>query len=191
MDVLPNKSDAFGSFQILQKQHENEYAPYSLAAIRTDSEPLYCANVWDDYCKNQGIIHEYSSRYRHDQNGVAERCMQTIGKCFRCMMIQGNAPESFSAYALQHANVIRNESPTKANGGWSPREKAAGRKLPVNQRLLRGPMFCLCFAHVYEEEPARYKHAPRGIACLNFGYNPINNAFLVKEWKSGKVLFLC
>ncbi len=109
-------------------------------------------------------MHEYSSRYRHEQNGVAEAGMRAIGVPFRCMMIQGCAPEKLIPDALRQSNVIRNNSPTKANKGWTPREKEAGMKLPTNKRLMRGPLFCLVFAHVYEEE--RVKHAPRGIACV-------------------------
>jgi hypothetical protein len=184
LDVLSSKSDALSSFQSLQRHHDNEYAPYSLSIIRTDSEPLYNTDQWNQYCDTNGIAREWSSRYRHDQHGVAERAMQAVGVPFRCMMIQGCAPEADIPDCLRHANVIRNHSPTKANSGWSPREKAAGRKLPINKRLMRGPLFCLVFAHVYEEE--RSKHEPRGIPCIYLGYDPINNAYLVKEWASGK-----
>ena len=102
-------------------------------------------------------------------------------------MIQGNAPESDTCYALVYSNVIRNNTPTKANGGWSPREKLAGRKLPINKRLLKGPLFCLVFAHVYSEE--RRKHDPRAIPCVWIGYDPVSNYFLVKEWTSAKVYY--
>ena len=66
----------------------------------------------------------------------------------------------------------------------TPLEKKHGQKLPVNQRLLRGPLFCLCFAFVYEAE--RIKHAPRGVPCVYLGYDPRNNTYLVMEWKSGR-----
>ena len=54
----------------------------------------------------------------------------------------------------------------------TPLEKGQGCKLPINQRLLRGPLFCLVFANVYETE--RIKHAPRGVACVYLGYDPRN-----------------
>ena len=184
IDVLDSKGDAFKSFQSLQLQHDNEYAPYKLAVLRTDGEPLYDNATWDKFCEQHGIRREFSSRHRHEQHGVAERAMQGIGVPFRCMMIQGNAPASDIPDCLRHSNVIRNHSPTKANKGWTPREKAAGKRLPVNHRLLRGPLFCLVFAHVYEQE--RPKHAPRGIACVYLGYDDVNNAYKVKEWESGK-----
>ena len=184
IDVLDNKADAFSCWVNLKDHLENKHAPWKFAHIHTDAEPLYSSPQWEEHCKETGMSHESSSRYRHEQNGVVERGMQSIGIPFRCMMIQANAPESRIPDALRHANVIRNHSPTKANKGWSPREKAAGMKLPTNKRLLRGPLFCLVFAHVYEQE--RVKHAPRGVACVYLGYDDVNNAYKVMEWISGQ-----
>ena len=110
--------------------------------------------------------------------------MGTIGVPFRTMMIQGNAPPSDIPHALRHANVVRNNSPSAAKNGWSPRERAAGMKLPINKRLMRGPLFCLVFIHIYKEE--RAKHEPRGVAGVYLGYDDVNNTYLVKEWVTGK-----
>ena len=71
-------------------------------------------------------------------------------------MLQGNAPSSMIVYALVHANVVRNHSPSKANGGLTPLEKQAGVRLPINKRLLKGVLFCLVYIHIYEEQ--RVKH---------------------------------
>jgi hypothetical protein len=51
---------------------------------------------------------------------------------------------------------------------------------------LRGPLFCLVFAHIYEDERSKDKAAPRGVASVYLGYDPINNTYLVKEWVSGQ-----
>lgn len=187
IDILDSKAGALESFQTLQRRRDNDHAPYSLAYLKTDSEPVYTAAKWDDLCKEQGYKREFSSRHRHDQHGVVERAMQSIGGPFRSMMIQGNAPKSDEPHALRMSNVIRNNSPTRANNGLTPREKAAGMRLPVNKRLLEAPMFCLCFALVYDAE--RHKHANRGIPCVYLGYDDVNNAFLVKEWVAGKVYY--
>jgi hypothetical protein len=61
-------------------------------------------------------------------------------------MIHGNAPEADIPDVLYFANVVRNNTPTKANNGWTPLEKRVGKRLPVNKRLLRGPILCLVFA---------------------------------------------
>jgi hypothetical protein len=184
LDLLDSKSQSLEKWCELKRKLENEFMPWKFAIIFTDSEPLYFTPGWEQHCKDEGLEHEFSSRHKHGQNGVVERAMQTVGTTFRCMMITGNAPPRCIPAALQFANVIRNHSPTKANQGMTPFEKAQGCKLPINQRLLRGPLFCLVFAFVYETE--RVKHAPRGVACVYLGYDPRNNTYLVMEWKSGR-----
>ena len=89
---------------------------------------------------------------------------------------------------LDCSNVVRNNSPTKANNGWTPKEREAGMKLGVNKRLLRGPIFCLCYAVIYEQQ--RAKHDPRGVACVYLGYDDHNNQYKVKEWQSGRVYYI-
>ena len=185
IEVFKNKSEAFDSFVLLHKQRNNEHCPYNLAVLKTDSEPLYTSQKFNTYCENNGIVQEFSARYRHDQHGVVERAMQAIGDSFRCSMIHGHAPENAAPDCLIYSNVFRNHTGTKANKGWSPREKEAGTKLPINKRLLLGPIFCLVFAHVYEEERDG-KHAARGIPCGFHGYDPLNNQFKVRELQSGK-----
>ena len=184
LDMMDTKSQSLEKWCELKHKLENEFMPWKFAVIFTDSEPLYFTPGWEQHCKDEGLEHEFSSRHKHGQNGVVERAMQTVGTTFRCMMITGNAPPRCIPAALQFANIIRNHSPTKANNGMTPLEKKHGQKLPINQRLLRGPLFCLVFAFVYETE--RIKHAPRGVACVYLGYDPRNNTYLVMEWKSGR-----
>ena len=66
LDILDSKADALSSFQRLQRQRDNDHAPYSLAYVKTDSEPLYKAKAWDTFCDVNGFKREFSSRYRHD-----------------------------------------------------------------------------------------------------------------------------
>jgi hypothetical protein len=188
LDVLEDgKGACLPSWLQLKGDLEKELYPAKAAIIRTDSEPCYQTQEWVDHCRTENMTHEQSSRHRHDQNGVVERGMGIVGISYRCMMITGNAPEADSAHALRHANVIRNETPTKANNGWTPREKRCGMKLPLNKRLMRGPLFCLVFAHVYKEE--REKHDDRGIAAVYLGYDPKNNTYLIREWATGQVYY--
>ena len=183
-DVLDTKADAFQSFQAFQRRRDNDQAPWKLAVLKTDSEPLYCSTAWDNLCESEGYEREYSSRYKHGQHGVAEGSIGILGPSHRAMMIHGNAPRKDEEDSILHATVIRNNSPTKANAGWTPNEKEAGTKLAVNKRIAAASIFCLCFAHVYEQE--RSKNENRGVACVYLGYDERNNAFRVKEWVTGK-----
>ena len=187
IDMLDSKDEVLEKWVALKDHLENANFPSKFAFIKTDSEPLYCTPDWANHVGQSKMKHEFSSRYKHDQHGVAERRMQAIGTCYTAMMYQGNAPEGDIPKAIQHANVIICDSPSRANNGRTPRERAAGMKLPVNQRLLRAPLFCLCYAHVYEEE--RPKGARRGIASVYLGYDPVNNAYLVREWASKQLYY--
>ena len=184
IDIIETKDLALPSWIDLKNTIENDIYPAKVAFIRTDSEPNYRSEAWRKHAADCNLTHELSSRYRHDQNGTVEIKMYTVGTCFRTMMIEGCAPDADTPDCLRHAVVIINHSPTKANNGWTPREKRAGMKLPFNKILLRGPLFCLVFAHVYSEE--RGKHEARGVAAVYLGYDPINNSYLVKEWATGQ-----
>jgi hypothetical protein len=184
LEILQSKSEALSAFKALHQRRNNDLAPYKLAIVKTDCESVYTSQVWDRYCDQEGLTREFSGRYRHDTHGVVERGMGVIGTSMRCMMVHGAAPAQDQPDALYHANVIRNNSPTRANHGRTPNEAAAGMKLPMNKRLFKAPLFCLCFAHVYEEE--RAKHEPRGIACVYLGYEELNNVYKVKEWTTGQ-----
>jgi hypothetical protein len=114
-----------------------------------------------------------------------------MGVDFRCQMLQGNAPESDVPFAVRHSNVIINNSPTKANGGKTPKEVELGQSLPFNRRLARAPLFCLAFAHVYKSEPARAgnKDAARAVVCVYLGFDDISYQYIVKEWSTGSVFY--
>ena len=185
LDVLDGKGSALTAWRNLKARLENKHSPWTFAIVRSDSEPIYLTAEWKKHCTEEGLEHEHSSRYRHDQNGVAEARVDAIGTSYRAMMLQANAPESVAHHCLRHANVVVNNSPTKANNGLTPREKEAGLRLPINRSLLRGPFGCLVFAHIYKEERRPGKHHPRGIPCVYLGYDDTNNTFLVKEWATG------
>ena len=179
IDLLTSKDEVLKAWIELRALLENIHSPWTFAFFRSDNEFVYTSNAWIDYCRETGLEHEFSPPYRHDGLGVVERAMQTIGVCFRTMMLHGNAPGSMIPYALVHANVIRNHSPSKSNNGRTPLEKQAGMKLPINKRLCSGVLFCLVYVHVYEEQ--RVKHDPRGIPSVYLGFDARNNQFIAME----------
>jgi hypothetical protein len=133
--VLENKSDILSAWIVLKTHLKNEHAPWKFAFVKTDEESVYNSAAWDRHCKDSELEHELSDRYRHEQNGRIERAMQSIGGPFHCMMTQACCPSSDTADCLRHANVIRNNSPSRTNNGLTPREKVANIKLILNKRL--------------------------------------------------------
>ena len=63
-------------------------------------------------------------------------------------------------------------------------------KLGVNKRLLRAPLFYLCYAAIYKDEPGPHRRQdPRGVPCVYLGYDDKNSQYKVKEWVSGRVYY--
>jgi len=183
--------DGFGAFKQIQDHRDNLHSPYKLAFIRSDQGTEFDNKVFEEWCNNNGVTHEWSGRYRHDQNGVTERRVQSWGVAFRCMMLQGNAPEIDASFAVKHGNTVINNSPTKANNGKTPKEVELGQSLPFNRRLARAPLFCLAFAHVYKTEPARAgnKDAARAVVCVYLGFDDTSYQYIVKEWSTGTIFY--
>ena len=188
LDLLNDKGECLEKWIELKASLENKHFPAKFAFVKTDNEFVYTSNLWIAHCKDCGLEHEFSARYRHDDNGKIERAIGVVGSSFRCLMIQGGAPDSDIPNALVHANMIRNNTPSDSNGGRTPKEKEAGMKLGINARLLKGPIFCLCYAMIYDDE-GRRKHGDRGIACVYLGYDDRNNQYKVKEWVSGRIYY--
>ena len=187
LDVLATKGEAFGKWVELKRHLENRHFDCKVAFLRTDNDTVYTSKEFIQHCLEEGVEHEYSPHFRHDLNGSIERTVQTIGVTFRVLMFHGNAPDSDIPDALLHANVIRNNSPTKANNGWTPKERELGMKLGPNRRLLKGPLFCLVYAMIYKEQ--RGKDGAQGVACVYLGYDDHNDQYKVKEWVSGRVYY--
>jgi hypothetical protein len=188
LDLLATKDEVLQYWIELRDLLENRHSPWKFAFFRSDNEFVYTSNAWIEHCREAGIEHEFSPPYRHDGLGVVERAMQVIGVAFRCMMLQGNAPQSMIPYSLMHSNIIRNHSPTKANKGLTPLEKQAGMKLPFNQRLAKGVLFCLFYVHIYDEQ--RIKHGDRSVPCVYLGFDDRNNQFIGMEWLTGKIHYV-
>ena len=50
-----------------------------LKAIRTDNGPEFVNALWSAYTKEHGIIHELTTPYTPQQDGITERGHRTIG----------------------------------------------------------------------------------------------------------------
>ena len=66
--------EAFKSYHVMaERQTERK-----LKCIRTDGGGEFCNELWDSYCKEFGIIHETTSAYSSQSNGVVEQANRTV-----------------------------------------------------------------------------------------------------------------
>ncbi|GAU22332.1 hypothetical protein TSUD_106600 [Trifolium subterraneum] len=106
------KSEAFEVFKrfktLVEKQSDK-----SIKVLRTDGGGEYTSKEFENYCKDQGIIHEVTAPYTPQHNGLAERRNRSILDMARSMVKQKGLPHRFWGEGVSTDVYILNRSPTK------------------------------------------------------------------------------
>ena len=115
--------------------------------LRSDRGGEYTSNLFKDFCKEQGIIHQLTASYTPQQNGVAERKNRTILDMARSMVKGKHLPRTFWAEAVLCAVYLLNRCPTKSVRFKRPNEAWSGRKPIVGHlRIFR----CIAYARILD-----------------------------------------
>ena len=119
--------------------------------LHTDSDSVYLEQDFDKFCKKNKIRQKQSTPYIHQENGSAERMVETTCDGTRVAMIDAQASSGYWEYAMQmqvynHNRTLHGQGETK-----TPFEKMTGRKPDIS--LLR-PFGAHCWAHITAEERA-------------------------------------
>lgn len=91
---------------------------HQLKVFRSDGGGEFFSNEMNDYFTQKGIVHQCSTPYSPQQNGVAERFNRTLMEMIRAILSKANAPPRFWSEALLHAEWILNR--IKRPGKESP-----------------------------------------------------------------------
>lgn len=65
-----------------------------MTKIHTDNGRGYVSNKFQNFLKEEDVVHQLSVEYTPQQNGVAERANHTLVQMARCLMTQANFPKS-------------------------------------------------------------------------------------------------
>jgi len=128
--MLRNRSDALAAFKNYKQKAEKQTGQ-QIRKLRTDNGKEYLSNDFKEFLKNEGIIHQLSVEYTPQQNGVAECKNRTLVEMAKCLILQGNLPQSLWGEAINTATYLRNRCATKTLDGKTPFEAWAGHKLYV------------------------------------------------------------
>jgi len=104
--MLHNRSDVLEAFKDYKRKVEKQTGQ-QIRKLRTDNEREYLSNKFKDFLKAEGIIHQLSVEYTPQQNGVAEWKNRTLVEMARCIMLQGNLPQSLWAEAINSATCAK------------------------------------------------------------------------------------
>jgi hypothetical protein len=118
-----------------------------------------------------GISLQLSSPYSHFQNGQIERDMQNVLDVSRTIMSAGNAPNRLWEFAVKHACLLINYSPTSNDSKKTPYELVFGKKPNVSRFF---PFYAPGVYHVTKDERrgANILTNFKGIPCRFLGFDP-------------------
>jgi hypothetical protein len=139
--VLGSKGEVANAIRHAQAAAEAECSR-KLHVLRTDNGGEFTAAEFASYCTDEGVQRQYSAPYSPQQNGIVERCNQTVVGMARTLLKQRGMSAIFWGEAVVTAVYILNRSPTKALNGRTPYEAWHGRKPVVSHLRVFG---CLAF----------------------------------------------
>ena len=125
--LLERKTDAAAAMKEIIALLERQ-SGLKVKKIRTDNGTEFVNSVVDDLCKRNGIVHETTTPYTPEQNGIAERAIATCLEMVRCMLHSSKMDLRYWGEALMYAVHIRNLSPTSSIPDAVPHEAWTGRK---------------------------------------------------------------
>ncbi|KAL4284866.1 hypothetical protein GQ457_16G010810 [Hibiscus cannabinus] len=105
--VLKEKSEALAKFKEFKAMAEKQSDQF-IKILRSDRGSEYTKNLFEDFCKEHGIIHQLTVRYTPQQNGVAERKNRTILDMARSMVKGNPALFDLEVLAMGGNDVPRN-----------------------------------------------------------------------------------
>ena len=159
--------------QVIAMCVEN-FCDTKIKCLRSDKGGEY---AFSEFCESVGIVHETSTAYTPQQNGVAERKNRTLIEMVNAMLFNAGLGKGFWGEAILTACHILNRVPNKKTK-VTPYELWKKRKPNLSYLRVWG-----CRAIVRLPEPKIKKLGEKGIECIFLGYAEHSKAyrFLVTE----------
>ncbi|TPX43293.1 DNA-directed DNA polymerase [Synchytrium endobioticum] len=104
---IKRKSDVFDVFKGRFKPLVENQADRKIKVLRTDRGGEYMSNEFTRYLQEQGIIHQTSSPYTPQQNGVSERMNRILMDMTRAMLDYSGIPHNLWVETVITASYIR------------------------------------------------------------------------------------
>ncbi|KAG9458307.1 hypothetical protein H6P81_002815 [Aristolochia fimbriata] len=162
--LISKKSEALDKFKEFKVEVENQLGR-TIKILKSDRGGEYTSDLFDEFCKANGICHQFTLPYTPQQNGVAERRNRTLLEMVRCMLNHSMLGTQFWGEALDTATYILNRVLCKTTK-TTPYELWTGRSLDLSHLRVWGSG-----AHVNVPYQNRGKLDPKTIKCNFIGYS--------------------
>ena len=109
--LLKSKDDAIEKFVLYKNEVENQLNK-KIKVLKSDRGGEY-ESPFVDVCAQRGIIHETTTPYSPQSNGVVERKNRTLKEMMNAMLISYGLPQNMWGEAIFSANYLLNKVPKK------------------------------------------------------------------------------
>ena len=184
---LPDKSDSstIAAFDAYRAEAES-MTGRKIRRLRTDR--AYESSAWEDYCRQHGIIHEFTAPYSSAQNGLAERAIRTTMEDVRTLLRDSGLGHSYWAEAAAYSVATRNLIPSRRHPGTIPLESFSGKRQDVSHLRIFGAK---CWAKIPTVNGVQVtggsKLDLRGLECRFLGYAGGSGNYKVQDIVSHRV----
>ena len=156
-------------FQHFKNEVENQL-DRKIKVIRSDRGGEYEA-PFGDFCSQNGIIHQTTTPYSPQQNGVAESKNKTLKEMINALLLSSVLPQNLWGEAILSANYILNRIPHKKTNK-SLYELWKGRRPCYKYLKVWG-----CLAKVAVPIPKKVKIGQKTVDCVFIGYVHNSSAY--------------
>lgn len=145
---IKHRSDVFNKFKEFKTMVERQLN-LTIKCLRIDNGREYLSNEFTSLLTKCGIIHQSSTPYTPQQNGLAERMNRTLLERARCMLLNAKLQKQYWAEAVSCAAYITNRCPTRALSFLTPEEIWTGKKPNISHLKIFG---CEAMVHKPKEK---------------------------------------
>jgi transposase InsO family protein len=149
--------------------HKAGIGELHVRVVQSDRGGEFIGQNFHRLCAEMGIKQVFSAPYTPEQNGIAERAIQTVVNMARCMRLHAGLPKGFWVEAVQTAVDILNISSIEALGGQTPHFALYGKNSSVEHLRVFG---CRAYVHLYDHQ--RRKMGAKAWEGILLGYDPDN-----------------
>ncbi|CAK9811716.1 Retrovirus-related Pol polyprotein from transposon TNT 1-94 [Anthophora quadrimaculata] len=178
---LRHKAEVFGKFLDFENFVHTQTGN-NIKVLRSDNGREYTSEEFRKHMEKQGIIHEFSSPYIHEQNGKAEREMRTIVESARTMLIGSSVDLELWPEAINSACYVLNRIILKQGETMTPFEKWFSRKPEIKHLRVFGTD-----AYLNMPKEKRKKFDPKSKKMIIVGYNGESTNYRLWDKDSRKI----
>lgn len=179
--LMKQKSEVIQKFKEFKNMVENQ-VDSKIKIIRSDNGMEYCSAEFDNYCIQNGIVHQRTNVYTPQQNGLAERTNRTIVERAKCMLFDADLPKIYWGEAVNTAVYIINRCLSSVLKDNTPEGVWHNKKVDLSNLRVFGSE---CMVHIPKEK--RRKWDKKSSKLLFMGYSETTKGYRCIDPKTKKI----